>query len=108
MGGDHGPEVIVPAALESAGKYPGLHRVLVGDEDRLRQTLNGREQAFGGRITMRHASQLVEMYETPSKALRGKKDSSMRVAIDMVKAGHADACVSAGNTGALMAIAKFV
>lgn len=108
MGGDHGPEVIVPAALESAGKYPGLHLVLVGDEDRLRQTLSGREAGLGGRITIRHASQLVEMHETPSKALRGKKDSSMRVAIDMVKAGHADACVSAGNTGALMAIAKFV
>lgn len=108
MGGDHGPEVIVPAALEAAGKYPGLHLVLVGDEDRLRQALSGREAGFDGRIAIRHASQLVEMHETPSRALRGKKDSSMRVAIDMVKAGHADACVSAGNTGALMAIAKFV
>lgn len=108
MGGDHGPDVIVPAAVECAEKYPGLHLVLVGDENRLSQALNGQEQVFGGRIALHHASQLVEMHETPSKALRGKKDSSMRVAIDLVKAGRADACVSAGNTGALMAIAKFV
>jgi glycerol-3-phosphate acyltransferase PlsX len=108
MGGDHGPGVIVPAALESAGKYPDLHLILVGDETRLRHALNGREANYAGRISIHHASQLVEMHETPSKALRGKKDSSMRVAIDLVKEHKADACVSAGNTGALMAIAKFV
>ncbi len=108
MGGDHGPDVIVPAALESAGRYPGLSLVLVGDESRLRQVLNGRDAQYGGRIAIRHAAQIVEMHETPSKALRAKKDSSMRVAIDMVKEGAASACVSAGNTGALMAIAKFV
>ncbi len=108
MGGDHGPGVIVPAALESAGRYPDLHLILVGDESRLRQALNGREKEYAGRVSVRHASELVEMHETPSKALRGKKDSSMRVAIDLVKERKADACVSAGNTGALMAIAKFV
>jgi glycerol-3-phosphate acyltransferase PlsX len=108
MGGDHGPGVIVPAALESAGRYPDLHLILVGDETRLRHALNGREANYAGRISIHHASQLVEMHETPSKALRGKKDSSMRVAIDLVKEHKADACVSAGNTGALMAIAKFV
>lgn len=108
MGGDHGPDVIVPAALESADHYPNLHLVLVGDESRLRKALHGRESAYAGRIRIHHATQLVEMHETPSKALRGKKDSSMRVAIDLVKEGVADACVSAGNTGALMAIAKFV
>lgn len=108
MGGDHGPDVIVPAALESAGKYPNLHLILVGDEQRLRQALNGREAEYSGRVDVHHASELVEMYETPSKALRGKKDSSMRVAINLVKERKADACVSAGNTGALMAIAKFV
>ena len=108
MGGDHGPVVIVPAALDSAKKYPNLHLILVGDEVLLRRELGGEEDQFGPRIAIRHATQVVEMHESPSKALRGKKDSSMRVAIDLVKQGVADACVSAGNTGALMAIAKFV
>lgn len=108
MGGDHGPEVTVPAALDSAMRYPNLHLILVGDEKRLRQALAGKENAFGERIRVHHASEVVEMHESPSKALRGKKDSSMRMAIDLVKKGAAQACVSAGNTGALMAIAKFV
>ncbi len=108
MGGDHGPDVTVPAALDSAKRYPNLHLILVGDEKRLRQTLAGKENAFGERIRIHHASEVVEMHESPSKALRGKKDSSMRMAIDLVKKGTAQACVSAGNTGALMAIAKFV
>lgn len=108
MGGDHGPEVIVPAALESVAGRPDLHLILVGDETRLLQVLKGRHESLNGQITVHHASEMVEMHESPSKALRGKKDSSMRVAIDMVKQGKADACVSAGNTGALMAIAKFV
>jgi glycerol-3-phosphate acyltransferase PlsX len=108
MGGDHGPGVIIPAALECAARHPGLHLILVGDEAVLRQHLAGAEQRYGERIAIRHASEVVEMHESPSKALRGKKDSSMRVAIDLVKAGAAAACVSAGNTGALMAIAKFV
>ncbi len=108
MGGDHGPEVTVPAAIDSVTRYPNLHLILVGDEARLRAELDRGRSAFGDRIQVRHASEMVEMHETPSKALRGKKDSSMRVAINMVKDGTADACVSAGNTGALMAIAKFV
>ncbi|MFM8443728.1 MAG: phosphate acyltransferase PlsX [Methylococcus sp.] len=108
MGGDHGPDVIVPAALQIARMHPELHLILVGDETRLRQALAGRNDGAQGRISIRHASELVEMHESPSRALRGKKDSSMRVAIDLVKQGEADACVSAGNTGALMAIAKFV
>ncbi len=108
MGGDHGPDVIVPAALDSAARYPDLHLLLVGDQERLGQVLRGREAKFNGRIRIHHASEVVEMHETPSKALRGKKDSSMRVSINLVKEGVADACVSAGNTGALMAIAKFV
>lgn len=108
MGGDHGPDVIVPAALDCAARHPDLHLLLVGDEGRLRQALKGGSAALDGRVSIHHASQMVEMHELPSKALRGKKDSSMRVAIDLVKQGQADACVSAGNTGALMAIAKFV
>ena len=108
MGGDHGPRVTVPAALDSAKKYPNLNLILVGDEVALRTELTGRDKAFGDRVRVIHASEIVEMHESPSKALRGKKDSSMRVAINLVKEGVADACVSAGNTGALMAIAKFV
>ncbi|MEY4685307.1 MAG: hypothetical protein RLZ25_1766 [Pseudomonadota bacterium] len=108
MGGDHGPRVTVPAALDSAAKYPNLNLILVGNEASLRETLAGREKAYGDRIQIVHASEVVEMHESPSKALRGKKDSSMRVSINLVKDGQADACVSAGNTGALMAIAKFV
>jgi len=108
MGGDHGPDVIVPAALQIAQNHPELHLILVGDEPRLRKALTGRDVGGLDRISVRHASELVEMHESPSKALRGKKDSSMRVAINLVKQGEADACVSAGNTGALMAIAKFV
>ena len=98
----------MPAALRSAVRYPNLHLVLVGDENRLKQALRDADQSFNGRVSVQHASESVEMHESPSKALRGKKDSSMRVAINLVKEGRADACVSAGNTGALMAIAKFV
>ena len=108
MGGDHGPEVIVPAALDSAAAHPRLNLILVGDETVLKRHLNGASERFGDRIAIRHASETVEMHESPSKALRNKKDSSMRVAINLVKDGAASACVSAGNTGALMAIAKFV
>ncbi len=108
MGGDHGPRVTVPAALDSAAKYSNLKVILVGDEPSLREVLAGREKDFGDRVTIVHTSEVVEMHESPSKALRGKKDSSMRVAINLVKEGVAEACVSAGNTGALMAIAKFV
>ncbi|MGZ8246630.1 phosphate acyltransferase PlsX [Methylomagnum sp.] len=108
MGGDHGPGVIIPAALDSLGKNPDLHLILVGDEPTLKRHLDGSAERFGARIAIRHATEIVEMHESPAKALRNKKDSSMRVAINLVKDGEAAACVSAGNTGALMAIAKFV
>ena len=108
MGGDHGAIVVVPAALDSLARNPALSLILVGDEQVIRQHLAGAESAYGDRISIHHASEQVEMHESPSKALRGKKDSSMRVAINLVKEGVAGACVSAGNTGALMAIAKFV
>jgi len=108
MGGDHGPSVIVPAALDSLAIHPRLHLVLVGDQGALRQRLGSSLDDFGDRLRIHHASEIVEMHELPSKALRSKKDSSMRVAINLVKEGVASACVSAGNTGALMAIAKFV
>jgi phosphate acyltransferase len=106
MGGDHGASVVIPAALDVLQRRPEVSLILVGDESTIRNALG--DAAASPRITVRHASEKVEMHEAPSKALRGKKDSSMRVAINLVKEGAADACVSAGNTGALMAIAKFV
>ena len=99
MGGDHGAQVVVPAALHFLKRYTDVNLILVGREEVIREHLRDRE--LDERIRIHHASQQVEMDEHPSKALRGKKDSSMRVAIDLVKAGTADACVSAGNTGAL-------
>ncbi|HHH40068.1 MAG TPA: phosphate acyltransferase PlsX [Sedimenticola sp.] len=106
MGGDHGVEVVVPAALRYLRKHEDVELILVGRTEVISAYLN--QRIDGRRLKIHHASQEVEMDELPSRALRGKKDSSMRVAIDLVKQGKADACVSAGNTGALMATARFV
>jgi glycerol-3-phosphate acyltransferase PlsX len=108
MGGDFGPDVIVPAALRALEEDGDLRVILVGDEPVLRTALERSKSAENDRLRIHHASQKVGMDETPSHALRNKKDSSMRVAIDLVKDGVAGACVSAGNTGALMATARFV
>ncbi|HEY0915753.1 MAG TPA: phosphate acyltransferase PlsX [Solimonas sp.] len=108
MSGDHGYPVAVDAALSSLQEHPQLQLILVGDEARLRAALAERKQGNDPRLMLQHASEVVEMDESPSKALRNKKDSSMRVAINLVKEGRARAAVSAGNTGALMATAKFV
>jgi glycerol-3-phosphate acyltransferase PlsX len=106
MGGDHGAQVVVPAALGYLEKDRECELILVGQEDAIMAQLPGGRLPRGLRI--QHASQTVAMDELPSRALRSKKDSSMRVAIDLVKNGTAGACVSAGNTGALMATARFV
>jgi glycerol-3-phosphate acyltransferase PlsX len=110
MGGDKGPPTVVEAAIRVLAEQRDLHLVLVGDEAVIRAELERHEADLpkGGRLRIQHASQQVEMDELPSSALRLKKDSSMRVAINLVKAGEADAAVSAGNTGALMAIARYV
>jgi phosphate acyltransferase len=108
MGGDFGPQVTVPASLACLRKNPGLNLIMVGDEAVLGNLLSQALVEFEGRISIQHASQVVEMDEAPQKALKNKKDSSMRVAINLVQEGKADACVSAGNTGALMATARFV
>lgn len=108
MGGDFGPGVTVPASLECLKNNPDLKLILVGDSTILKQYLAQNLSVFSDRLTIQHASQQVEMHDSPSKALKNKKDSSMRVAINLVHEGHADACVSAGNTGALMATARFV
>jgi glycerol-3-phosphate acyltransferase PlsX len=108
MGGDHGVRVTVPAAIERSRLDPQSRFILVGLEAEIRSELTRAGVASGGRFEIRHASEIVEMDEPPANALRGKKDSSMRVAINLVKSGEAQACVSAGNTGALMAISRFV
>jgi phosphate acyltransferase len=108
MGGDHGPHVTVPAALDFQARRPDVALVLVGMADVLERELAARRAASGDRLRVQPASQVVAMDEPPAQALRYKKDSSMRVAINLVKGGQAHACVSAGNTGALMAISRFV
>ncbi len=114
MGGDHGPSVTVPAAWHFLESVSDARLLLVGPLDVLEPALaavqsksRGRS-AIGDRLELRHASEVVAMDDPPATALRGKRNSSMRVAIDLVKNGEADACVSAGNTGALMAISRFV
>ncbi len=108
MGGDHGPAVTVPGALAALRSQPDLNLVLVGQRAILEKELVRHAGAEGSRLRIQEASQVVGMDEPPAQALRGKKDSSMRVAINLVKSGDAQAVVSAGNTGALMATARFV
>lgn len=108
MGGDSGPDLTVPACLDLLPSIPELSLILVGDRDLIEPRLRDASPAFRKRIDIVHTTQVVEMGEPPADALRKKKDSSMRVAINLVKEGRAGACVSAGNTGALMATARFV
>ncbi|HEY0722153.1 MAG TPA: phosphate acyltransferase PlsX [Gammaproteobacteria bacterium] len=108
MSGDHGYSVVVPAAMQSLNKDPDLCLILVGDQQQLADEVRRLAPNGHPRLTIHHASQVVLMDDSPSLALRSKKDSSMRVAINLVKEGAAQACVSAGNTGALMATARFV
>lgn len=108
MGGDHGPHVVVPAALKALAEFSDIHLILVGDKARLEKELAAIGKAPSDRLRIHHAAQVVGMDEPPTQALRNKKDSSMRVAINLVKHQQADACVSAGNTGALMATARYV
>ena len=107
MGGDRGPAVTVPAAIHILERHPALNLILVGQADVIEQAL-GPDAAALSRFRIEHASETVAMDERPSTALRSKKDSSMRVALNLVKEGAATACVSAGNTGALMAMSRFV
>ena len=108
MGGDVGPEAVVPAALAALREHQDLNVILVGDEAVLGKTLLPHKADASNRLAIRRVIQVVEMDDLPSHAMRNKKDSSMRVALNLVKQGDADACVSAGNTGALMATARFV
>ncbi|MFN8839985.1 MAG: phosphate acyltransferase PlsX [Burkholderiales bacterium] len=108
MGGDHGLPVTVPAALAFVDHHDDAEVILVGREEEIGAELRKAGRAAGGRVSVRHASEVVGMADPVSQALRRKRDSSMRIAIEQVRDGRADACVSAGNTGALMALSRFV
>ena len=108
MSGDFGPDVVIPAAIDVLANNKSVKLILVGDEKQLSQRLQDLNADLSERLTIHHASQVVEMHEPPSQAMRKKKDSSMRIAINLVDEKVADACVSAGNTGALMATSRFV
>jgi glycerol-3-phosphate acyltransferase PlsX len=108
MGGDRGPEAVVPAALATLEKDDSASLILVGLPEVLERARREAKDAYGPRLAFRPASEVVAMDEPPADALRRKKDSSLRIAIELVKNGEADACVSAGNTGALMATARYV
>ncbi|HZF15665.1 MAG TPA: phosphate acyltransferase PlsX [Steroidobacteraceae bacterium] len=108
MSGDHGVGICVPAALKALTELPQLRVLLVGDPATIAAALGSAADRLDGRLQVVAASQVVTMHEHPRDAVRHKKDSSMRVAINQVKRGDAQACVSAGNTGALMATAHFV
>jgi len=108
MGGDHGPHVTVPAALAYLNRDAEVNIVLVGLSGVIEAELQSLKASVSPRLRIHHASEVVTMDDPPALSLRNKKDSSMRVAINLVKTGEANACVSAGNTGALMAISRFV
>lgn len=109
MGGDHGITSTVPGVIFALKEHPELDVILVGQEDKITQALQKfHAKSFANRIQIQHASEVVGMEESPALALRNKKDSSMRVSINLVKESRANACVSAGNTGALMATSRFV
>lgn len=107
MGGDFGPKITVPASLNFLKSHPDASITLVGNESIIKKFLKKPIESFD-RLSIIHTTQFVTMDESPQSALKNKKSSSMRLAINLVKEGLADAIVSAGNTGALMATGRFV
>jgi len=108
MGGDHGPSVTIPAAVSFANHEPDAELILVGLESVIRAELKKLDAVEHPRLSVVNATEVVTMDDPVEVALRRKKDSSMRVAVSLVKEGRAHACVSAGNTGALMAVSRYV
>lgn len=108
MGGDFGPRCIVPACIDSLAETPSLRLILVGQAQVLEQLLAEHPSVDRSRLLVHPASEVIAMDERPAQALRCKNDSSMRQALELVRSGAAQACVSAGNTGALMALSRYV
>ena len=108
MGGDHGPQVTVPAAFDFLAATSDTKIILVGMVEVLSPLVSMNKPSLLERVRIHDAREVVGMDESPALAMRNKKNSSMRLAIDLVKGGEAQACVSAGNTGALMATSRFV
>ncbi len=108
MGGDFGPAVTVPGALSAMGAIADLNVVFVGNSEAIDQELKKHSRLDSARIAIEHAEQVVEMTDAPAQALRSKRKSSMRIALNLLKSDQVQACVSAGNTGALMAISRYV
>lgn len=108
MGGDHGPSVTVPAAVSFVRSHPDAQLMLVGIESAIRAQLKKLKAENESALVVVPASEIVAMDDPVEVALRKKKDSSMRVALNRVKEGEAQACISAGNTGALMAVSRYV
>jgi phosphate acyltransferase len=108
MGGDHGPLITIPAAITALQEFPSLYLKLCGDESLITRYLHGCPVESLQRLSIVHCSESVMMDEKPTSALRNKKDSSMRRMLELVESAEADACVSAGNTGALLAMAYYV
>ncbi|MGB1612174.1 MAG: phosphate acyltransferase PlsX [Arenicellales bacterium] len=106
MGGDIGPDATIPGVERALGQYSNLHCLLVGNETAIRSRIA--RGLIDTRVSVVSSTEVVEMDESPAAALRFKKNSSMRVAINLLASGEADACVSSGNTGALMATGRFV
>ncbi|WP_173633765.1 phosphate acyltransferase PlsX [Paramixta manurensis] len=108
MGGDFGPRVTVPAAMQALASHSQLHLLLVGDPDKITPLLAKADSAVTGRLQVIPAESVIASDAKPSQAVRNSRGSSMRIALELVKEGHAQACISAGNTGALMGLAKLL
>ena len=108
MGGDYGPRVTVPSAIDYIRHDPKANIILVGIPDAIESELHIANAKLSSQIRVHPASEVVTMDESPALALRWKKNSSMRISINLVKNGEAQACISAGNTGALLATSRFV
>ena len=108
MGGDFGPHCIVRASIACLAEYPSLHLVLVGQAPLIEDLIARESGVDRARLQVEHAAEVIAMDERPAQALRGKPDSSMRVALELLRVGRVQACVSAGNTGALMALSRYL
>ncbi len=108
MGGDHAPQVTVEGAIETLREHPDIEIILVGDATKIEKELQGKKRLPKERLHLKHASEVISMDESPSYALRRKKDSSIKRAIELHKAGEADAVVTAGHSGVAMALSLFI